>query len=166
VKRLTYSSITLALGTMILMALPLSAAASTTSTTRSNTVTINIKGGSATAVAACLNAIKTGSYSDADQRNSCKNSAYAAGGKVYLRHVSIDAVQDNSSGTGTVSNASNTVNVTIAGGNATALAACVNLAATGNSADVDQSNRCRNTAVASGGAVILNDVTISTLQIN
>jgi molybdenum cofactor biosynthesis enzyme len=164
VKRLTYSSITLALGTMILMALPLSAAAAPT--TRSNTVTINIRGGSATAVAACLNAIKTGSYSDVDQRNSCKNSAYAAAGKVYLRHVSIDAVQDNSSGTGTVSNASNTVNVTIAGGNATALATCVNLAATGNSADVDQNNRCRNTAVASGGAVVLKNVTISTLQIN
>jgi len=164
VKRLTYSSIALAFGMMIMAGLPLSAAASTT--TRSNTVTINIKGGNATTVAACLNAVKTGSYSDVDQRNSCKNKAYAAAGKVYLRNVSIDAVQDNSSGTGTVSDASNTVNVTIAGGNATALAACVNLAATGNSSDVDQSNHCRNTAVASGGAVILKNVTISTLQIN
>ncbi len=128
--------------------------------TQSNTVTLTIAGGDATALAACLNAADTGNYSSVQQKNYCKNKAYAQGGNLVLRNVVIDVFQQ---GTG---DAPNSVDLTIRGGDANALAACINAAETGNYSSVQQKNYCRNKAYARGGDVILRNVDIIITQLN
>ena len=131
----------------------------------SNTVTITIAGGDANALAVCLNAAKEHGNGNVDQRNKCKNKAYAAGGNVVLKNVEIIVAQatvDPYHGSG----GSNTVNLTILGGDANALAACVNLAREEGSGDVNQRNKCNNTAIAVGGSVTLKNVTILIVQEN
>jgi hypothetical protein len=130
-------------------------------TSQSNAVTITLTGGDATALAACLNIAKQGKNSSADQSNKCKNKAIAEGGDVVLKNVKISQV--NVAG-GTTTSQSNAVTITLTGGDATALAACLNIAQQGNASTVDQSNDCKNSAVAEGGDVVLKNVRI--LQVN
>jgi len=131
----------------------------------SNSVTLTIEGGAANALAFCLNAAKTGKKSDVSQKNFCANKAIARGGDVVLKNVTIDIFQTNS-GDGDISDAANTVDLTIRGGDANALAACVNAAKTGSYSDVHQRNYCRNKAFAVGGDVILKHVDIIVTQVN
>ncbi|MEA2515376.1 MAG: hypothetical protein QOJ59_4865 [Thermomicrobiales bacterium] len=126
-----------------------------------NTVTITISGGDATALATCLNVVKKGNK--VKQKNKCDNVAYAKGGDVILKNVSIFIVQTNDAD-GDISDAANTVDLTITGGDATALAACVNAVKDGNK--VKQKNKCKNTATAEGGDVILKNVDITIIQEN
>ncbi|MEA2514014.1 MAG: hypothetical protein QOJ59_3501 [Thermomicrobiales bacterium] len=128
---------------------------------QSNSVTFTIRGGDAHALALCLNAVKRGDR--IYQANHCRNTAIAAGGKVYLRNVSIFVVQTNDPD-GDISNASNTVDLTIRGGDANALAACVNAVKYGDT--VYQQNNCKNKAVAIGGDVVLSNVDITIIQEN
>jgi len=132
-----------------------------TAPTQSNTVTINIGGGDATALAECLNAVDQGDR--VYQANYCRNTAFAAGGSVVLRNTSIFIVQTNVAD-GDVSDQSNTVDLTIRGGNATALASCLN--AVKKADKVYQQNKCKNKAFAQGGSVKLKNVDITIIQEN
>ena len=129
--------------------------------TQSNTVTIAIRGGDATALAECLNAVDEGDR--VYQANYCRNTAFAAGGSVVLRNTSIFIVQTNVAD-GDVSDQSNTVDLTIRGGDATALASCLNAVKNGNK--VYQQNKCQNKAFAKGGDVRLINVDITIVQEN
>ena len=63
---------------------------------QSNTVDLTIRGGDATALAACLNVVKQKKDGgDVDQKNKCKNFAYARGGDVVLKNVDITIIQEN-----------------------------------------------------------------------
>jgi hypothetical protein len=147
---------TLLVGTIIATALPLSASAAKAPR---NSVTITIAGGDATAIATCLNVAKTGG--DIDQTNTCDNIATAIGGDVTIQNSKIVAVVDADTGLGTKADqTTNTVDVTIVGGAAKAVAACVNVVAVKhhgkkNKASVDQTNDCANDAFAAGGNVTL-----------
>lgn len=127
----------------------------------SNSVTIAIEGGDANALALCLNAVKNGDR--VFQANHCRNTAIAAGGSVILKNVDITVVQTNDSD-GNVSNDSNTVDLTIRGGDANALAACLNAVKNGDK--VFQKNNCKNKAIAQGGDVVLKNVSILIIQDN
>lgn len=147
---------------LVLSSLPfISGSALAGPTSTSNTVTINIAGGDANALALCLNAVDRGDR--VYQANFCKNTAFAAGGDVILKNVDIFIVQTNDND-GDVSDASNTVDLTIRGGDANALAACVNAVKKGDK--VFQQNKCKNRAIAKGGDVILKNVDITIVQEN
>jgi hypothetical protein len=127
----------------------------------SNSVTITIAGGDANALALCLNAVDQGDK--AYQQNKCKNHAFAQGGDVVLRNTQIFVVQTNDAD-GDLSSAANTVDLTIRGGDATALAACLNAVEQGDK--VYQQNKCKNQAYAQDGGVVLSDVDIVVIQEN
>lgn len=123
-------------------------------------------GGDAVAVGLCLNWAKTyAGYSDAEkkrhekvrvvQSNKCDNYIDAVGGDVTLKKVDVKIRQ-----AGKQRAAKNDASIKISGGDATAVAACVNVLNGGT--DVEQTNKCSNTAVAFGGNVKLvhTDVTI------
>jgi hypothetical protein len=123
-----------------------------------NDATVNIRGGDATAISACVNLARSSAKAHKTvQNNFCKNKAVAVGGDVTLKDVSILVAQDSSS-----KYASNKATVNIEGGDATAVAACVNVLQ--GSASAKQTNECANTAVARGGDVKLKDVDITILQ--
>ncbi len=130
-----------------------------------NSVTVNIEGGDATAVALCLNLAKQGKFSSAWQKNKCDNHAAAYGGNVTLKNVKISTIQANTKD-GYLEGATNSVNLTIRGGNATAIAACLNLVKQGNFGDAYQQNKCDNYAKAVGGNVTLKNVKIVFVQDN
>jgi len=130
-----------------------------------NTATINIEGGDATAVALCLNLAKQGKFGSAYQANNCSNKAVAVGGDVLLKNVKIKVAQANTRD-GYIAGATNSVNLTIRGGDAAAIAACANLVAQGNFGDAYQENNCDNKAVAEGGDVSLKNVKIVFVQDN
>jgi hypothetical protein len=135
-----------------------------TPVTQANNASVTITGGNATAVAACVNAGKSRS-GNVTQRNHCKNVAVARGGNVILNHVDIIVSQTNTATGATTTSRVNNATVSISGGDATALAACVNLAYSGYGS-VSQQNACRNTAIARGGNVKLNHVNIYVIQTN
>jgi len=123
----------------MLAAMPLQAGA------QSNSVDITIEGGDATAIAACVNAAQYATT----QQNKCDNIATAFGGNVTLKNVKIVAVassdeKPHKKAEKKQSRPENSVTVTIEGGDATAIAACVNLAK-GVKA---QENKCINDAFA------------------
>jgi hypothetical protein len=152
---------------LLLMAMPLSAGATGDDDgDQSNTVNITIRGGDANALAACLNVAKEKGRGDVRQQNDCRNKAYAVGGSVYLKNVDIMTVQNNRAGSGSTGSQSNTVNLTIQGGDANALAACLNVAKERGRGDVHQKNECRNKAYATGGGVVLKYVDITAIQSN
>jgi hypothetical protein len=130
---------------------------------RYNDADLTIRGGDAAAFAVCINSAKAKAKAikrtgrDVDQRNRCDNLADAAGGNVDLNDVDISIRQRGQSRGG-----GNSVDLTIRGGDAVAVAACVNVAQ--GTYDVDQVNRCSNTAIATGGNVTLRDVDISIRQ--
>lgn len=138
-------------------------------------VNISIRGGDATAIAACVNvalqdekkadhakkgnhkdkkAYKKWRHSKVRQLNFCDNFAEARGGNVTLKNV--DFYIDNNRD-GKYDDAVQNVTITIAGGDATAVAACVNVFDGGN-ASVTQENDCVNSAFADGGDVNLKNV--------
>jgi hypothetical protein len=130
-----------------------------------NEANIIIQGGNAESLALCLN-IAAGKYQGTvAQKNRCRNIAYARGGDVHLRNVDIvvDQLNDDTTGGG---DQENEVNVVIQGGNATAVAACVNVANERVAKSVNQTNECKNVAKAVGGDVVLKDVTITVVQTN
>jgi len=123
-----------------------------------NNVQVNITGGNAHALSTCVNYAKMkAKKSEAAQSNACKNFAKAQGGDVKLTNVDITILQAAGHET-----TKNKAEVNIAGGDATAVAACVNYLQ--GTADSDQTNRCKNSAVATGGDVELKDTNITIVQ--
>jgi hypothetical protein len=120
------------------------------------TVFLSATGGSATAIAACLNKAKDNGGNNW-QDNECQNTAAAVGGDVKVKGVKIVGVSTTKRHFGKTSLSKGVVAVTLTGGNATAIATCVNQAGGG---DNGQFNICTNTAVAIGGPVIFNHVKI------
>jgi len=124
-----------------------------------NNAQVNITGGNAHALSACVNFAKIkAKKGEPAQSNACKNFAKATGGDVHLKNVDVTILQAGS-GSGT---SKNRAEVNISGGDATAVAACVNYLQ--GTADSDQTNKCKNTAVATGGDVTLQDVSITIIQ--
>jgi hypothetical protein len=124
-----------------------------------NNATVKITGGNAAALSACINyakaKIKQGKVA---QSNFCQNFAEADGGSVLLKDTSVFIAQTGKRSGKTVNNAT----VNISGGDATAVAACVNfLQGTSNAS---QKNVCSNTAVAIGGDVTLKNSDITIIQ--
>jgi len=124
-----------------------------------NGVQVNISGGNANALSACVNYAKLkAKKGQPAQSNACKNFAKATGGDVSLKNVDIMILQAGS----TSGSMRNKAEVNITGGDATAVAACVNYLQ--GTADSDQTNKCKNTSVATGGDVKLKNVTITIIQ--
>lgn len=123
-----------------------------------NNARVNITGGNAVALSACINVAKVkAKYPDkVKQNNFCKNFAKATGGDVTLKNVNVFIAQD------TYSVSANSATVNIAGGDAVAVAACLNVL--DGSASATQTNVCKNTAVARGGDVKLKNVDITIIQ--
>ena len=130
-----------------------------------NKADLDILGGDAVAVSKCVNFAKDWtSYDDKEkkkkekkrlaQANWCDNFAFADGGDVDLKNVDIKFTPK-----GKKKDARNDVSLTIAGGDATAVAACLNVLQ-GTADKVDQENDCKNSAVAEGGDVTLKNVKI------
>jgi hypothetical protein len=130
-----------------------------------NNIDLSIQGGDAKAVAVCVNFAKTWvGYDDAKrkklekkrviQANYCANKAVAEAGDVTLTDVDIILSQQ-----GKRKAARNDVSVDISGGDATAVAACLNVLQ-GTATTVKQENDCENTAVARGGNVTMEGVAI------
>jgi hypothetical protein len=120
------------------------------------TVFLGVSGGNAAAIAACLNVAKDhGGYNV--QKNDCQNKAVARGGDVMIKGAKIVGISTDKRHVGKTSLSRGVVAVTLRGGSATAVAACVNVAGGGDNV---QLNKCTNTAIAAGGNVILNHVTI------
>ena len=153
---------------LLLVAMPLSAGATGDDDDgdQKNTVNITIRGGDANALAACLNVAKEKGRGDVYQKNDCENKAVAVGGSVYLKDVEILAVQENWNGHAPAPDQKNTVNLTVRGGDANALAACINVAKERGRGDVYQKNWCKNKAYATGGGVVLKYVDITAIQSN
>jgi hypothetical protein len=126
-----------------------------------NNATVNITGGNAAALSACVNYARVMAKNKKDpQSNFCKNFAKARGGNVNLKNVAIDVLQSGSSGSTGATYNNATVN--ISGGSATAIAACVNYLQ--GTSTPNQTNVCKNTAVARGGNVNLRNVSITIIQ--
>jgi len=124
-----------------------------------NNAEVNITGGKAHALSACVNYAKLkAKKGESAQSNACKNFAKATGGDVKLKNIDVTILQAGSDSATVKNNAE----VNISGGDATAVAACVNYLQ--GSADADQTNKCKNTAVADGGDVKLKNVSITIIQ--
>lgn len=124
-----------------------------------NDANVNIQGGGAQTLAGCLNFARSAARHQVNpQSNYCRNIASATGGTVALHGVSIFVDQENNRRGRTFNNAS----VNISGGDATAVAACVNYVQ--GTATADQVNSCRNNATAYGGNVSLDNVDVSVIQ--
>jgi hypothetical protein len=98
------------------------------------------------------------------QENDCDNKAVATGGDVILKNVDILTVQENKDGRKSAPAQSNTVNISIRGGDATALASCLNVVKDKGDSRVAQENDCDNKAVANGGNVFIKNVDITVIQ--
>jgi hypothetical protein len=177
------------LASLLLLSTPFSVGATgSDDEDQSNTVNLTIRGGDAKALATCLNVAKekvrnqnsrASKWDDrgrgqakkwndrrAEQENDCENKALATGGSVMLKNVEILTVQENKSYRSNTPDQSNTVNITIRGGDATALATCLNIAKEEGYSRTAQENDCDNKAVAYGGNVYLKNVDITTIQTN
>lgn len=123
-----------------------------------NNAEISIKGGNAAALSGCMNYAKAmAKVSKPAQSNTCKNFASATGGTVNLESVFVTVIQ-----TGTGSKTHNNAEVSIEGGDAVAVASCVNYLQ--GTATADQKNKCANKANATGGDVNLKNVDITIIQ--
>jgi len=130
-----------------------------------NDATVSIRGGNGVAVSTCLNWAQDWTRLSPEQQkrhekkrvaqaNACDNAADAEGGSVDLTKVRVTVDQG-----GNRRASRNSATVTISGGDAVAVAACINvLRAT---ASAEQTNECTNTAVATGGSVNLDHTNIS-----
>lgn len=133
-----------------------------------NDADVVIRGGNAVSVDVCVNwAQKFAGYSAEQkkrhekkriaQSNVCDNTAVAEGGSVDLNKVNITVDQ-----AGKRRASKNSASVTITGGDAVALAACLNVLK--GATDVEQTNKCENTAIATGGSVTLEKTDITIIQ--
>lgn len=123
-----------------------------------NNATLTIRGGDAQALAGCLNYARISArHHRPAQSNYCSNFAEADGGTVNLADVSIFIEQE-----GRGRRSENNATVEIRGGDASAVAACVNYLQ--GTATPSQTNECSNTAVAIGGSVELSNVAIVIVQ--
>jgi hypothetical protein len=129
-----------------------------------NNVDLQFRGGDATALAVCANFGKTWSTYDEKkkkklqkkriaQANSCENKAKAVGGDVEMGDVDVLIYEEGKK------KAKNDVSLEITGGDATAIAACLNVLQ-GTATSVKQENDCDNSATAKGGDVTLGDVSV------
>ena len=127
----------------------------------SNAVNIFLQAGNAQTVATCLNVAQHNLHA-VNQVSRCRNVVHATGGDLVIFGADISALQTNST---TVGNPAQS-NVTLAatGGNATALASCVNTV--GTAGRVRQVNQCTNVAIATAGTVVLINVNIAGVQLN
>lgn len=144
---------------VMLASVPLDAGA------QSNSVEITIVGGNATALAACANVAKEQGPGGVEQDNRCENIATAIGGDVTLKNVKIIAVSSSGEEKAKKNEKkqrrpSNSVTITVAGGEADAVAACLNAASERGRGSVSQENKCVNDAFAQGGNVRLKNVKI------
>jgi len=137
----------------------LSSPAGATQSGTLNDVNIDIHGGNAVAFSGCVNYAKVSAqHGKKPQSNACKNIAHADGGSVDLTGVSLFVDQE-----GHGRSTHNNVEITISGGDATAVAGCVNyLQGTATPAQV---NDCKSAADAHGGSVKLTDVDIVIIQL-
>ncbi len=151
------------LGTLLALSGTLPGAAHATSQqptgTGANTTTIAVRSGNATAIAQCLTLAKDGTDSTRGKDRWCYNYAYARGGKVFIKDVEIVVGQANDED-GLVAISRNTVNFTVRGGDATAIATCVNAGRDGKKPP----KPCVNVAIAVGGNVILTNVRVTLVQ--
>ncbi|MBP2323526.1 hypothetical protein JOF56_003911 [Kibdelosporangium banguiense] len=148
-----------AIAVAAVFAMGLSNPASATQSGTFNDVKIDIHGGNAAAFSGCVNYAKASAKRNKiPQSNACKNFASAAGGSVELAQVSLFVDQEGNGRT-----THNNVKIAISGGDATAVAGCVNyLQGTATPAQVDA---CKNAADAQGGSVKLNNVDIVIIQL-
>ena len=124
-----------------------------------NDVMINIHGGNAGAFGSCVGYAKlTARQGRTPRSNACKSFAHAEGGNVVLNSVSIFVDQESAS-----RRTRNNVQINISGGDATAVAGCVNYLQ--GTATADQVNSCKTAADAEGGDVNLKNVDISIIQL-
>jgi hypothetical protein len=134
-----------------------------------NDASVRITGGKGVAVATCVNWAKDwAGYDDdkkkkheqrrAKQANRCDQTAKATGGDVTLEYVDVFIDQEG----GKKKRSKNNATVEIEGGDAVAVAACINVL--NNAADATQINKCKNNAVAKGGDVNLKKVDITVIQ--
>jgi hypothetical protein len=136
-----------------------------------NNADVVIRGGKGVAVAVCVNWAQDWTKLSPKQQkrheqrrvvqaNRCDdtaNTADALGGDVTL--TGVDVTIDQAGGHHV---RRSTASITIAGGDAVAVAACINvLDAT---ASATQTNDCGNTAIATGGNVTLEDTTVTIIQ--
>jgi hypothetical protein len=137
----------------------LSSPADATQSGTFNDVNIDIHGGNAAVFSGCVNYAKVSAKRNkVPQSNTCKNFAHAAGGSVELTNVSLFVDQE-----GHGRSTHNNVQITISGGDATAVAGCVNYLQ--GSATPAQVNDCKNAADAQGGSVKLENVDIVIIQL-
>jgi len=131
-----------------------------------NDADVVIRGGDTVALATCLNWAKTYAGYDAQEKkrhdkvravqaNKCDLIADAMGGEVTLKKVDVTVTQK-----GKHRAAKNNASIEISGGDAVAVAACINVLQ--GSTDVKQVNDCELSAIATGGNVTIvhSDVTI------
>ena len=124
-----------------------------------NEASVNIKGGNAATLSTCINYAKVlAKHNRPSQQNRCQNFAEATGGDVELQDVAVDILQSREGQGG-----SNKADVNISGGDADAVAACVNYLE--GDATPAQKNKCKNDAKSYGGDVKLKDVEIVVTQL-
>jgi len=127
-----------------------------------NRANVTLSGGDARALSLCVNVARayarTGRSVPSFQSNRC-GGATAIGGEVNLRNVNVDVTQV---GSGDEYSANNAAAVTISGGDATAIAACINYSQ--GRATAIQRNQCAG-AKAVGGDVSLRNTNISITQV-
>jgi len=125
----------------------LSNSASDEITIAANEVNFTVSGGDATAIAACIEEAKKVTRNN----RFCRNITVARGGKVILRRVNVTVVNPD----GSIADGK-TVDIIISGGDATALATCINAGSNATKSN----NHCVNVALAFGGMVVLANVEI------
>ncbi|MFC0109258.1 hypothetical protein [Kibdelosporangium aridum] len=137
----------------------LSSPAGATQSGTFNDVKIDIHGGNAAAFSGCVTYAKVSAKRNKiPQSNACKNFARATAGSVELMNVSLFVDQE-----GHGRRTHNNVKITISGGDATAVAGCVNYLQ--GTASPGQVNACKNAADAQGGSVKLDHVDIVIIQL-
>jgi len=130
-----------------------------TPTATYNDAVIDIHGGNASAFGSCVKFAKIkAQQSQKPKSNACANFATANGGTVDLTGVSVFVDQEGSG-----RRTHNNVKINISGGDATAVASCVNfLQGTASSSQVEE---CKVAPEANGGDVNLNNVDITVIQL-
>jgi ABC-type transport system involved in cytochrome bd biosynthesis fused ATPase/permease subunit len=147
-----------ALVTMIGLSLSVPAFADGGSSTY-NDASVDIHGGNAAAFGGCMNYAKAAAKVGRPAKsNACKSFAHADGGNVELTGVSVFVDQEGSG-----RHTHNNVNIDISGGDAVAVAGCVNYLQ--GSTKSEDANTCKTAADAHGGNVDLKDVDITVIQL-
>jgi len=124
-----------------------------------NDAAVDIHGGNAAAFSSCLNYAKlSAKHNRAPQSNACRSFAHASGGAVELSSVSMFVDQEGHGRT-----TRNNVDISISGGDAVAVADCVNYL--DGTATPGQVESCKSAADARGGSVKLDHVDITIIQI-